>query len=291
MRKVAILFIFILLSSLLTAQNKCALVIGIGQYPAESGWSEINGNNDIDIVTTFLIDNGFSKENIVILKNEQATKNRIIREIKKITELSKEGDFIYIHFSGHGQQVTDLDGDEEDGFDEAWIPYDAKKEYKKGYYEGENHLIDDEINALLKEIKKKIGGKGGIVVVVDACNSGDSSRGEEEETEEIVIRGTADKFIIQDVANTSKKVKIPIEWVEISACKSYQNNHECVINGKNYGSLSYSLYSQRSDLPNIPLELVEKMINRKMREFVSSRIQSVQIQSPESSSGQILFKK
>ena len=44
---------------------------------------------------------------------------------------------------------------------------------------GEKHLIDDEINVLLTDIRKKIGEEGAMLVVVDACHSGDSSRGED----------------------------------------------------------------------------------------------------------------
>lgn len=56
----------------------------------------------------------------------------------------KNGDIIYIHFSCHGQPVEDIDGDEDDDWDEAIVACDAKKEYLKGVYTGESHIIDDE---------------------------------------------------------------------------------------------------------------------------------------------------
>ena len=62
------------------------------------------------------------------------------------------GDIIYLHFSCHGQPIEDIDGDEDDGWDEALIPFDAKKKYQKGTYTGENHITDDELNSYLKRL-------------------------------------------------------------------------------------------------------------------------------------------
>ena len=292
MRNIVLLIVCITLTCPLIAQTKRALVIGIGQYPAESGWAKIHGDNDIDIICTFLLKNGFQKNNIITLQNEQATKNRIVESIKAIINSSKSNDFIYIHFSGHGQQITDLNNDEDDGYDEAWIPYDAEKYYKPVIYEGKNHLVDDEINLLLKELKRKIGKDGQIIVIVDACHSGDSSRGEEDEdSDEDIIRGTYDKFEIPNIRQSAVKKKNTIQWAIISACKSYQNNYECIINGKHYGSLSYSLYSQQSNLTNASLKTITEMLTKKMKEIIPNRSQTIEVDTPSFSSELILFKK
>ena len=50
--------------------------------------------------------------------------------------------------------MTDIDGDEEDGLDEAWIPYDGYLQYSNKD-RGENHLVDDEIGLLLTKVYKK----------------------------------------------------------------------------------------------------------------------------------------
>jgi metacaspase-1 len=46
----------------------------------------------------------------------------------------------FFHYSGHGGQVKDDAGDEEDGFDETIMPVDFKT---KG------QIIDDELHALM----------------------------------------------------------------------------------------------------------------------------------------------
>lgn len=136
---------------MVSAQNKLALLIGIGQYPQESGWPTIHGDNDVTIIKDLLFDQDFKEENIFTLTNSTATKASITSTLEALRQKAKQGDIVYIHFSGHGQQVTDLDGDEDDHYDEAWIPYDARKKYEAGIYEGENHIIDDELNNYLND--------------------------------------------------------------------------------------------------------------------------------------------
>lgn len=62
--------------------------------------------------------------------NAQATKAAIVQAMENLATTSGKGDLLYIHFSGNGQQIRDVDEDEKvdetsDSFDEAWIPYDA----------------------------------------------------------------------------------------------------------------------------------------------------------------------
>lgn len=236
-------FILTFVTYNVSGQARRALIIGIGNYPKEFGWNPIHGNNDISIIKESLIRQGFSLENIMQIKDTAATKNNILSAFEKLTESCHQGDVVYIHFSGHGQQVTDLDGDEDDGFDEAWIPYDAQKEYVSGVYEGENHLTDDELNVILTRLRVCVGVKGKIIVVADACHSGSGSRGKP--SDEVFIRGTGDKFIIpRKSVNIHKKPKT-IEWLFVAACKPYQSNYEYrTQEGEYYGVLSYIIASE-----------------------------------------------
>ena len=140
-----------------------ALVIGIGEQ-MDKNWAKINGDKDVAYVKEMLVNAGY--KDIHSLVNKQATKASIVSGFKSLANRSQKGDIVYVHFSGHGQQATDVNGDEEDGFDESWIPYDAYLKYGKED-KGEKHLIDDEINVLLKAIRKNIGEKGKLLVF---CN-------------------------------------------------------------------------------------------------------------------------
>jgi hypothetical protein len=69
-----------------------------------------------------------------------------------------------IQYAGHGTQLPDLSGDETDGYDEAWVPYD----FDKGEF-----VIDDDLGALFDRHRER-----GIQLVVftDCCHSGTSTR-------------------------------------------------------------------------------------------------------------------
>ncbi len=106
-----------------------ALVVGIGDYSGGSGWSKINGDRDAGLVVQMLERNGFLEEDIEVLLNARATKSNIRDAFAALCRQVGSGDIVYVHFSGHGQQVTDVNGDEEDGLDESFVPYDACKEH------------------------------------------------------------------------------------------------------------------------------------------------------------------
>lgn len=255
MKKFICIILLIAASCNLSHATKRALVIGIGNYPEASGWAKINGDKDLPIVRDMLLANGFQSKDIVELKNESATADAIRKALDALVSKAAKGDVIYIHFSGHGQQITDLHGDEEDGFDEAWIPIDAQFSYAKGKYEGENHIVDDQLNQWLSQLRSKVGTTGKITVVADACHSGGGSRGDEDETE-YVVRGTSDAFVIPGNTKPFSGEVGTIDWIFISACKSYQCNYEY----KGTGSLTYALGQQKANLSSTPAQQIQRSI-------------------------------
>ena len=247
MKHIFLLFLLCLLPYRMGAQERYALLIGIGQYPEESGWSVIHGDNDVNIIKALLLEQGFKEENVAVLVNAAATKKGILSSLNDLRARAQQGDVVYIHFSGHGQQITDLDGDEADKFDEAWIPYDAGKKYEAGVYEGENHLLDDALNIYLNGLRSKVGTRGKIVVIADACHSGSGSRGLSDE--EDFVRGTNERFVIPTVGSNVVKKEAPLYWLYVGACKPYQMNHEHKTeDGIYYGSLSYVIANGKAIL-------------------------------------------
>lgn len=252
MRKISTLLV--LLASLigfqyLNAETKQALLIGISDYgnvkEDPNKWSNINGANDIDLLTPLFEEQGFA---VARLKDNQATKKGITNALDRLVKNSKKGDVVYIHFSMHGQPFEDLNGDEEDGWDEALIPFDAQMQYKKGIYEGNNHLLDDELEIYFDDIRTKLGPTGQLFVVMDACHSGGASRGDDDH-----VRGTREGFTrsgkdympdrtkeTNDYFMVNTKVgQSPVKFIE--ACRSYQVNREIrdAETDNWYGSLSF----------------------------------------------------
>jgi len=173
------------------APKKIALIIGIGKYPPEKGWNTIHGDNDVDLLTHALTNAGFAERDIHTLKNEQASKAGIVAAFKQLLERTGAGDMVLLHYSGHGQQVTDLDGDEADGLDEALVPYDAPADAKhtSEAYEGDKHFTDDELSGWWESLRAKAGPTGQLIVIIDACHSGTLSRGNS------IVRGGMPPFL------------------------------------------------------------------------------------------------
>ncbi len=245
-------------------QTKRGLVIGLGQYQDRT-WETIHGDKDVPLVKNMLTSCGYT--DVVTLINKEATKVGILTAFENLSKRCKKGDIVYIHFSGHGQQVTDVNGDEDDGWDEAWIPYDAMYAYSKTY-KGEKHLIDDEITILLSNIKNRIGTSGKLLVVVDACHSGDSDRGSEAVDE--YIRGAADDFVIPISAKPKRTAKASENWLTLTACRNIQDNCEVKADdGNYYGMLSYVLTSRFNNWQklnnNTILNDIQQQVNLKRK--------------------------
>lgn len=250
LRLIGLVSLILLWTCTLYAQNKRAFLVGISDYQstdhnASNSWENIHGANDVAILTPTLQKHGFKTTSII---NQEATAQNIRKRLSKFCSTLKAGDIIYLHFSCHGQPIEDLDGDEADGWDEAIIPVDAQKVYSKDKYKGENHITDDELNRLFRTIRTKIGRKGYLIVVIDACHAGTSYRGEESE-DSVFVRGTNCGFSergLKFVPKIDKRGRIRVERSDnmsdiciIEACRSYQVNNEIKCEGKYYGSLSY----------------------------------------------------
>lgn len=234
------------------AVEKRALLIGISDYPSVKGhpdleWSDIHGANDVAEITPTLERQGFK---MTLLTNSKATAANIRKAFQQLESSVKAGDLVYIHFSGHGQAVEDKNGDEADGWDEAIIPYDARMKFMKGVYEGENHILDDELETYFTTIRNKLGKTGYLYVVLDACHMGGASRGDEEEEEEVFIRGTDKGFSPSGkryIPKIDRRGNMKVNSASgnqsgiciLEACRAYQTNAEIKQNGKYYGPLTY----------------------------------------------------
>lgn len=94
------------------------------------------------------------------IKRDVATKRRILQGIKWLVSGAQEGDSLFFHFSGHGCQEEDKDGDEDDGFDEAICPQD---------YETAGIILDDDLHEqLIETLPEGVN----LQIILDCCHSG-----------------------------------------------------------------------------------------------------------------------
>ena len=121
-RLLYLLILFLLIPTESLAYKR-ALLIGVSNYPNESGWCKLASCNDIALLKEALSE----INDITCLVDENATKKGIDGALKKMIRDAQPGDTILVHFSGHGQQMLTSDPLEDDNLDEAFIPYDAQK--------------------------------------------------------------------------------------------------------------------------------------------------------------------
>lgn len=284
-----------MLSLSVSAQTKRALVIGLGEQQ-DKAWNKINGDKDVPFVQAMLKNADF--KSVTTLVNRQATKTGIVGAFKRMTASCKYGDVVYIHYSGHGQQMTDVHNDERDGLDECWIPYDAYRKASATYH-GEKHLTDDELNVYLNAIRNKIGTKGKLLVVIDACHSGDGTRGDGTRGDDEIVRGVEDTLKVDSLNarglyETFEAIKsffmgdngkektinpkakpLAERWITISACRSDQVNFE--MKKPAVGKLTYALWSELKNCEKVSNEEFMRRIRKFVNRNTGSRPQQPEV--------------
>jgi metacaspase-1 len=263
--KLFLLIVSLFISCVICAQNKQALLVAVGTYAPGSNIPPIASVNDVKYIKAALNRNGFADNNITTLINAKATKANILKNLADLANRAKKNDIIVLSFGCHGQQIrdqktTELGKDEDDGYDEALLPYDAKARYNPAGYKGENHLRDDDLFPELMAIRKQIGPQGSLLVLLDACHSGTGTRSESF----AVSRGQPYPFPdpenpIDSVINLSAAEEKQgffelmadsiSNMVVLSGSGPHQENKQLLINNEELGSLSYAFYKAISEIP------------------------------------------
>jgi hypothetical protein len=176
------------------ARENYALLIGANKYPSlEERWWLKGPSNDVELVATYLTTEApvpFPSGNVMLLSDGvpggTAPTLAAIREaFADLTAKVEPGDFVYLHFSGHGTQAPAKDPSTElDGLDELFLPVDIGP-WSKQVGEVQNALVDDEIGALIDGLRSK---GANVWAVFDSCNSGTVTRGVDAVDEEVRTR-------------------------------------------------------------------------------------------------------
>lgn len=178
-----ILFIACFLTGIIiNAQSKRALFIAIDTYqppagvqasasnrPYSTDWTNLEGcvNDATEVKELVKVKYGFNDESkIKFIKNEEANRENIIKELNHLIQVSQKGDIVFIYYAGHGSQVYNSLSKEADKQDETIVPSDS--------YKGVDDIRDKELATLLNKLIEK-GVK--LTVIFDSCHSGSIGRG------------------------------------------------------------------------------------------------------------------
>ncbi len=176
------------------ARENYALLIGANQYPAlEERWWLKGPANDVQLVAQYLTTDApvpFAAENITVLADgvdglTAPTLGAIRGAFAELTADVQPGDFVYLHFSGHGTQAPALDASTElDGLDELFLPVDIGP-WSDEVGAVENALVDDEIGALIDGLRAK---GANVWAVFDSCHSGTATRAVDSAEDDVRVR-------------------------------------------------------------------------------------------------------
>jgi metacaspase-1 len=141
-----------------------AVLIGIN-YVGQQG--QLSGcHNDALNIKKYLMEcHGFQEQNITMLlddgKCQNPTRTNIMNALEALVSQSQPGDSVFLHYSGHGGNLPDDNGDEEDGRDETLIPVDFQKA---------GQIRDDE---LLEKFIVPMQENVTVTCLMDCCHSGE----------------------------------------------------------------------------------------------------------------------
>lgn len=148
-------------------------IVGVNDYEF---WPKLNNAvKDANDITNSLLSNyNFGIDNLIMIKNEQATRANIYKNLRSLIELITPQDNLVVYFSGHGY----FDGVLNEGY---WIPVDARLNNSGDY------LSNSDILKIIGSIDSQH-----TFLIADACFSGslfsESKRGYAENVEKYKSR-------------------------------------------------------------------------------------------------------
>jgi len=152
------------------ASTHWAFIVGISDYihfDDVEGGDLPGAEHDAQVIRDYLLDKGgFPEENVRMVLNQDATRAALEEGITEwLAGNARPGDNVVIFYAGHGSQMWDESGDEDDGLDETLAPADVSPTST------EFDISDDTFNEWLGMLPTD-----NVVVILDNCNSGTGTR-------------------------------------------------------------------------------------------------------------------
>uniref|UniRef100_A0A060T8P4 Metacaspase-1 n=1 Tax=Blastobotrys adeninivorans TaxID=409370 RepID=A0A060T8P4_BLAAD len=257
--------------------RKKALCIGINYTGSKNA---LRGCiNDARAMAAYLKDrHGYRDEDMVILTDDQRdqrslpTKANILRAMQWLVAGAQTNDTLFFHYSGHGGQTQDLDGDEDDGYDEVIYPLD---------FQQAGHIVDDQMHEIM--VRPLMPGVR-LTALFDSCHSGTvldipyvySTQGVIKEPNLLKDAGTGALSalnsyaqgniggVFKTVSGLVKKATVgnraeqitrqtrtsPADVIQIAGCRDDQTSADAQNAGTNTGAMSYAFITVMTQNPN-----------------------------------------
>lgn len=191
----------------------------------------------------------FESGDISLITDFDATKEAIQSAVTGLIREARRGDVLLVHYSGHGSNVPDDNGDEDDNRDEILCPTDL---------DWNDPLRDD----WLRNVFDGLGAGVSLTVITDCCHSGTITRALEPPDAPLIERYLPSPWDLEAVESgrsltgktrgtprrkaaadhgTSDIVHVDIPEVLISGCRADQTSADAAIGGGFAGALTYNL--------------------------------------------------
>jgi len=211
---------------------KRALLVGINRYQDPA--NDLRGCvNDVLLMRETLTRHyGFNDPGCVrTLTDRRATTAGILEGLAWLVDGATSGDSLVFHYSGHGSQVPDRNGDERDGLDEILCPYDL---------DWAHPLTDDDLAAVVAPIPK-----GALLtVILDCCHSGTGLREPSRNGSGVRHRYLPHLAEPAAFARTVRRFGASVaktHAVLLAACRDDQTSADAFIDGKYRGAHTWYL--------------------------------------------------
>lgn len=144
-----------------------ALIVGIGDYwPRGKGGPDLRAPKaDAKEAAAWMRKLGIVREanQLLVLLNADATREAMLDGFAWLMDQAYPGDVRVFYYSGHGTQVKDASGDEDDQLDEAICPHDASR---AGF------ILDDDLRERIERMPHGVL----LEIILDACHAGTGTR-------------------------------------------------------------------------------------------------------------------
>jgi len=241
---------------------KKALLVGINKYVPELGADLQGCVNDVNNMYALLTNTfGFKPDNIRVLIDERATRQGIIDRLKWLLDKAMAGDELVFHYSGHGSQIRDRNGDElDDQLDEILCPHDM---------DWDNPLTDDILAEILKQLPKGVY----FTMICDSCHSGTMTKNFGNPGCRLQLpRFIVPPFDIQ-CRTTGRHLNVnkigmkgrgsDQNHILISGCRDNQTSADANIDGKYQGAFTWAFTESIKKDPNVTwLSIYTKVLDK-----------------------------
>ena len=254
---------------------KRALLVGINRYRMPG--ADLRGcvNDVVNIKKTLTSVYGFASADINVLTDFDATKKAMQAGIKELVKGGRSGDVLVFHYSGHGSNVPDDNGDEADNRDEILCPTDL---------DWMDPLRDDWLRETFDGLKPGVN----LTVIMDCCHSGSNTRAVLPPDAPVIERylpspwdliaaesGRALRGKVRGTLRASKKgaraksdiLSVKINETLITGCRDTQTSADAMIDGTFNGALTYYLVSTVTAAAG-------KLTHRQLRDRAAKQLKS-----------------